>query len=132
MAIPAQLWLKDDGGADIKGSVDVQDREGSIEVTGFTHNLRLSTDAFTGKITGTRKHAPLVFQKEIDSFHMVMTLFTVYEQLKSNVTIDDQLTLYITQVEKSALSKTLIIIISMTPVRALRISWHTLKTWGPL
>lgn len=105
MAIPAQLWLKDDGGADIKGSVDVQDREGSIEVTGFTHNLRLSTDAFTGKITGTRKHAPLVFQKEIDSFHMVMTLFTVYEQLKSNVTIDDQLTLYITQVEKSALSK---------------------------
>lgn len=30
MAIPAYLWLKDDGGADIKGSVDVQDREGSI------------------------------------------------------------------------------------------------------
>ncbi|EFN8956827.1 type VI secretion system tube protein Hcp, partial [Escherichia coli] len=24
MAIPAYLWLKDDGGADIKGSVDVQ------------------------------------------------------------------------------------------------------------
>nr|VXZ85470.1 Root adhesin [Klebsiella pneumoniae] len=32
MAIPVYLWLKDDGGADIKGSVDVQDREGSIEV----------------------------------------------------------------------------------------------------
>lgn len=27
MAIPAYLWLKDDGGADIKGSVDVKDRE---------------------------------------------------------------------------------------------------------
>nr|HEG7710095.1 type VI secretion system tube protein Hcp [Escherichia coli] len=27
MAIPVYLWLKDDGGADIKGSVDVQDRE---------------------------------------------------------------------------------------------------------
>lgn len=26
MPIPAYLWLKDDGGADIKGSVDVQDR----------------------------------------------------------------------------------------------------------
>ncbi|HCR0243733.1 type VI secretion system tube protein Hcp, partial [Klebsiella michiganensis] len=25
MAIPVYLWLKDDGGADIKGSVDVQD-----------------------------------------------------------------------------------------------------------
>ncbi|EKQ7051793.1 type VI secretion system tube protein Hcp, partial [Escherichia coli] len=37
MAIPAYLWLKDDGGADIKGSVDVKDREGSIEVLGFGH-----------------------------------------------------------------------------------------------
>ncbi|EOC1441809.1 type VI secretion system tube protein Hcp, partial [Cronobacter sakazakii] len=26
MAIPVYLWLKDDGGADIKGSVDVKDR----------------------------------------------------------------------------------------------------------
>ncbi|EEF7942076.1 type VI secretion system tube protein Hcp, partial [Salmonella enterica subsp. diarizonae] len=43
------------------------DREGSIKVNGFTHNLRLPTDAFTGKVTGTRQHAPLVFQKEIDS-----------------------------------------------------------------
>lgn len=30
MAIPVYLWLKDGGGADIKGSVDVKDREGSI------------------------------------------------------------------------------------------------------
>lgn len=67
MAIPIYLWLKDDGGADIKGSVDVKDREGSIEVTGFTHNLRLPTDAFTGKVTGTRQHAPVLFQKETDS-----------------------------------------------------------------
>ena len=29
MAIPAYLWIKDDGGADIRGSVDVQDREGA-------------------------------------------------------------------------------------------------------
>lgn len=27
MPIPANMWLKDDGGADIKGSVDVQHRE---------------------------------------------------------------------------------------------------------
>lgn len=32
MAIPAYLWLKDDGGADIKGSVDIYGREGSIEI----------------------------------------------------------------------------------------------------
>lgn len=67
MAIPVYLFLTDDGGAKITGSVDVYDREGSIEVTGFTHNLRLPTDALTGKITGKRNHAPIVFQKEIDS-----------------------------------------------------------------
>jgi outer membrane protein OmpA-like peptidoglycan-associated protein len=38
MAIPVYLWLKDDGGADIKGSVDVQGREGSIEVVAQEHN----------------------------------------------------------------------------------------------
>ena len=33
MAIPAYLWLKDDGGADINGSVDVHGREdGPLEV----------------------------------------------------------------------------------------------------
>ncbi|HBH6934673.1 TPA: type VI secretion system tube protein Hcp, partial [Enterobacter cloacae] len=28
MAIPAYLWIRDDGNTVIKGSVDVQDREG--------------------------------------------------------------------------------------------------------
>lgn len=35
MAIPAYLWLKDDGGADIKGTVDVRDREGSKNLIWF-------------------------------------------------------------------------------------------------
>ena len=47
--------------------MDVRDREGSIEVNGFVHNLSLPTDAFTGKITSTRQHTPVVFQKDIDS-----------------------------------------------------------------
>ena len=67
MAIPAYLFLKDDGGADIKGSVDVQDREGSIEILSFGHSLHIPTDSRTGKLTGTRQHAPLNFQKEFDS-----------------------------------------------------------------
>lgn len=66
MAIPAYLWIRDEGNTEIKGSVDVQDREGSIEIPGFTHSLRLPTDALTGKVMGTRQHAPLLFQKEID------------------------------------------------------------------
>ena len=58
MAIPVYLWLKDDGGADIKGSVDVQDRDGSIEVVAQEHNLYIPTDNNTGKLTGTRiRHA---------------------------------------------------------------------------
>lgn len=60
MAIPSYLWLKDDGGADIKGSVDVQNREGSIEVIEFVHSLTIPTDNNTGKLTGTRIHTPVV------------------------------------------------------------------------
>ena len=67
MPIPAYLWLKDDGGAHIKGSVDVKNREGSIEVLSFSHGLLVPTDNNTGKITGTRVHAPLVIEKEFDS-----------------------------------------------------------------
>jgi len=67
MAIPAYLWLKDDGGADIKGSVDVRDREGSIEVVGFGHSLRIPTDDNTGKLKGTRIHGTMNFEKIFDS-----------------------------------------------------------------
>ncbi|MDR7343491.1 type VI protein secretion system component Hcp [Pantoea alhagi] len=48
MPIPAYMWLKDDGGADIKGSVDVQDREGSIEIVGFSHGLNIPIDSANG------------------------------------------------------------------------------------
>lgn len=66
MAIPAYLWLKDDGGALIKGAVDVQDREFSIEIRGFHHNLMIPTDNATGKVTGTRIHSPMLVVKEFD------------------------------------------------------------------
>ncbi len=67
MAIPAYLWLKDDGGADIRGSVDVNGREGSIEVVGFNHNVSIPVDGRTGKITGTRVHGSMNLEKEFDS-----------------------------------------------------------------
>lgn len=67
MAIPAYLWLTDDGGADIKGSVDVQNREGSIEILSFMHGLSIPTDNHTGKLTGVRVHSALEFEKEFDS-----------------------------------------------------------------
>jgi type VI secretion system secreted protein Hcp len=67
MAIPAYMWLKDDGGAPIKGSVSVGGREGSIEVIGFSHSVRLPTDASSGKIAGTRLHSPMSLEKEFDA-----------------------------------------------------------------
>jgi type VI secretion system secreted protein Hcp len=67
MAIPAYMWLKDDQGNDIKGSVTVAEREGSIEVLHFDHELRIPTDNDTGELTGTRKHEPFVFTKSIDA-----------------------------------------------------------------
>jgi len=51
MPIPPYMWLKDDGGADIKGSVDVQDREGSIEIIGMSHGINIPVDPSNGKIT---------------------------------------------------------------------------------
>lgn len=67
MPIPAYLWLKDDGGADIKGSSTVQGREGSIEVIGFSHGLNLPVDRSAGKVTGTRVHSPMCLEKEFDA-----------------------------------------------------------------
>lgn len=67
MAIPVYLWLHDDGGANIKGSVEVENREGSIEVVALKHQVHIPTDGNTGKVTGTRVHAPLQFTKAIDS-----------------------------------------------------------------
>lgn len=55
MTIPAYLWLQDDGGANIRGSVDVAGREGSIEILGLNHSVTLPTDNATGKPTATRR-----------------------------------------------------------------------------
>jgi type VI secretion system secreted protein Hcp len=65
--IPAYMWLKDDGGADIRGGVTVQGREGSIEVIGFSHGLNLPVDRNSGKITGPRSHSPMSIEKEFDA-----------------------------------------------------------------
>lgn len=64
MPIPAYMWLKDDGGALIKGGVDVKDRDYTIEVKGFHHNLMIPTDNATGKVTGTRMHSPMLIVKD--------------------------------------------------------------------
>jgi type VI secretion system secreted protein Hcp len=71
MAIPVYLWLYEEEGKLIKGSVDVTGREGSIECVGMQHDLFIPTDdatgAATGTATGTRQHEAYTFEKLIDS-----------------------------------------------------------------
>ncbi|SUG47184.1 Major exported protein Secreted protein hcp [Salmonella enterica subsp. arizonae] len=67
MAIPVYLWLEDDGGAPIKGSVDVNGREGSIEVSELMHSVEQPTDPLTGKATAKRLHSSYAFMKSVDN-----------------------------------------------------------------
>jgi type VI secretion system secreted protein Hcp len=67
MPIPAYMWIKNETGADVKGSVDVAGREGSIEVVEFNHEVRIPTDPDTGRLTGTRKHEALTIVKAYDA-----------------------------------------------------------------
>lgn len=67
MATPIHLWLTDDGGANVKGSSTVIEREGSIEVVSQDHEVSVPTDDNTGKLTGARVHAPYVFTKLVDA-----------------------------------------------------------------
>ena len=68
MPVPAHMWLKDGGDTDIKGSVDVQDREGSIAIMGFSHGLNIPVDSAKVKITATHSHSPMMTEKALDSF----------------------------------------------------------------
>ena len=67
MAIPAYMWIKDDQGSAVDGTVNVAGRQGSVEILGFNHEIRIPTDSDTGALTGTRKHEPFVILKAYDS-----------------------------------------------------------------
>lgn len=66
MAVPVYLWLTDDAGNKIKGSVDVKGREGSIEIIELMHNVELPTDDLTGKISSKCHHGDYALIKELD------------------------------------------------------------------
>ncbi len=67
MPTPAYIWIKDDQGSDIKGSVAIAGREGSCEVMEFAHDLHIPTDPHTGKLTGVRMHNPIMITKSYDA-----------------------------------------------------------------
>lgn len=67
MAIPVYLWLEDDGGQPVKGSVDFCGREGSIEVSELMHAVEQPVDPLTGKVTSKRMHSAYSFIKNVDN-----------------------------------------------------------------
>lgn len=66
MAIPVYLWLENDDGEPIKGSVDVNGREGSIEVSELMHSVEQPVAPLTGKTTAIRLHSSYAFLKSVD------------------------------------------------------------------
>ena len=61
MAKPA--YMKIEG---IDGSFTGVGREGTIEILAFDHEVYLPIDRDDGKITGTRKHEPIIVHKAFD------------------------------------------------------------------
>ncbi|MBA2815882.1 type VI secretion system tube protein TssD [Candidatus Pantoea persica] len=49
MAIPVYLWLYDEEDDLVRGDVDINRREGSIEIVGIQHDVFLPTDDLTGQ-----------------------------------------------------------------------------------
>ena len=66
MSNPAYLFLTDENGSPMVGPCLVSGREGAIELKSFTHNVNIPVDGNTGKLTGTRIHMPVMFQKGFD------------------------------------------------------------------
>ncbi len=66
MSNPAYLWLTDENDSPVTGGSLVSGRVGAIELKSFTHNVSIPTDSQTGRLTGTRVHSPILFQKEFD------------------------------------------------------------------
>ncbi|HED1592432.1 TPA: type VI secretion system tube protein Hcp [Enterobacter asburiae] len=66
MSNPAYLFLTDENGSPMVGPCLVSGREGAIELKSFTHNVNIPVNGNTGKLTGTRIHMPVMFQKEFD------------------------------------------------------------------
>jgi len=57
----------DDAGNQVKGSVDINDREGSIEVIELMHGIELPIDQHTEKIIAKALHGDYAIIKEVDS-----------------------------------------------------------------
>ncbi len=66
MSTPAHIWFTDENNAPVLGECLMPTRLGSTELKSFNHSVWIPTSSNTGKLTGTRLHVPITFEKEID------------------------------------------------------------------
>lgn len=67
MPTPIYMWIKDESGVAIQGSVKMaDDRAGSIEVLELNHAIAIPTDKHSGALTGMRRHGALCLKKAVD------------------------------------------------------------------
>ncbi len=67
MPTPIYMWIKDESGAQVKGSVVMSDdRNGSIEIIELNHLIAIPTDKHSGALTGMRRHDALCLKKSVD------------------------------------------------------------------
>lgn len=66
MSLPAYLFLYDENGMQIVGECMASGREGAIEIMNSSYGVRQNVDGFTGSITGSRQHDPVILHKQLD------------------------------------------------------------------
>lgn len=67
MPSPIYMWIHDESGSPIPGSVIMSDdRQGSVEVLDLKHQVEIPTDKHTGALTGTRRHHAVQIMKAVD------------------------------------------------------------------
>lgn len=64
MPTPVYMTIND---LEIKGSVEIADRRGTIEIVQVEHDLHIPTDIHSGKLTGVRQHGKMVVRAAIDA-----------------------------------------------------------------
>ncbi|HHA1840320.1 TPA: Hcp family type VI secretion system effector [Enterobacter asburiae] len=94
MSTPAHIWFTDENNAPVLGECLMPTRLGSTELKSFNHSVWIPTCSNTGKLTGTRLHVPITFEKEIDRitphlFRAVCTGKTFKTALIKMYKIDD-------------------------------------------
>lgn len=84
MALNAFLRLVGQKQGQIKGSVTRKDREDSILVHAYSHEILIPHDAVSGQASGKRQHKPILITKDVDkSTPALHTAATTNETLTS-------------------------------------------------